>query len=132
MFGLGKPDDPDNPSRPPSTSLHTPAMGRSTWTPSQMDRNVAIEYPKVPTSTAGTTADFQPFATHMPAAVVGPPTFALLPMSRSLSPTLSALPTCDAEEPQQAAPFQTAALRGGDAAAPDGQRSDATHPQKER
>ena len=39
---------------------------------------VATAYPNTPTRIAGTTNDLHPLALAIPAAVVGPPTFALL------------------------------------------------------
>lgn len=43
-----------------------------TATPSPHDMNVAVAYPKVPTSRLGTNDSRHPFAAAIPAAVVGP------------------------------------------------------------
>lgn len=40
-----------------------------------MHKNVAQAYPAVPMRMAGTTLSLQPFAAHIPAAVVGPARF---------------------------------------------------------
>ena len=47
-------------------------MGFSALKPNAMLTKVAMAYPNVPTSNAGTIELRQPFAAAMPAAVVGP------------------------------------------------------------
>ena len=61
-----------------SRSAHRRAIGFSTLTPKPMQTKVAIVYPKIPESMLGMKYARHPLATHMAAAVVGPPTFALL------------------------------------------------------
>ena len=52
--------------------------------PNPTPMNVATAYPSTPVNMAGTTSDRQPLLAAIAAAVVGPPTLALLAMSKSL------------------------------------------------
>lgn len=56
-----------------SRSAHRRAIGFSTLTPKPMQTKVAIVYPKIPESMLGMKYARHPLATHMAAAVVGPP-----------------------------------------------------------
>ena len=61
--------------------------------PNATPANVATAYPNTPVNIAGTTRLFQPLDDAMAAAVVGPPTLALLAMRRSAFAIPKALPT---------------------------------------
>ena len=61
--------------------------------PKKIEMNVATATPNMPTRIPGTTKDFQPLAVANPAAVVGPPTFALDAISNCFFSKPSNLPT---------------------------------------
>lgn len=51
--------------------------------PNPIPMNVAIEIPKIPASTPGTTKELHPLAVAIAHAVVGPPTLAFEPISNN-------------------------------------------------
>ena len=61
--------------------------------PKKIEMNVATATPNMPTRIPGTTKDFQPLAVANPAAVVGPPTFALDAINNCFSSKPRNLPT---------------------------------------
>ncbi|CAA7411108.1 unnamed protein product [Spirodela intermedia] len=64
-----------------------------TVNPRPIPRNVAIDIPKIPTRTAGTTREPHPLAVAIPQAVVGPPTLAFEAKSNNFLSKPRSFPT---------------------------------------
>mmetsp|Transcript_5967 Transcript_5967/g.14535 ORF Transcript_5967/g.14535 Transcript_5967/m.14535 type:complete len:255 (-) Transcript_5967:73-837(-) len=92
---------------PMSVDNQGPIIGRRTKRPRRIERNVAIAYPNTPTRRAGTTRTRHFLAAAIPAAVVGPPTLALLARRSSFHQTDSRklVPVLPPEEDEEARAF---------------------------